>query len=73
MCPEKVQAECDNRSFLVDELYSSECQCGRWKNSGKSFCHLCYKTLPWDMQRDLYRRVGDGYEEAYKTAVRFLN
>ena len=58
--------------FYLQELQSEECQCGRWKKPGYSFCFICYRRLPRDMQRALYRRVFDGYEEAYEEAVAFL-
>ena len=59
--------------FYIDELLSKECRCGRTKKKHYSFCYHCYKSLPFGMQRDLYFHVGDGYEEAYEAAVRYLS
>lgn len=59
--------------FYIDELRSDECQCGRTKKPGYSFCYKCYSSLPMDMRNDLYQQMGDGYEEAYDAAVHWLN
>jgi hypothetical protein len=59
--------------FYIKELMSDECQCGRLKQHRRSFCYKCYTSLPKHMQRDLYQRMGDGYEEAYDEAVHWLN
>jgi len=65
------QAEKD-LEWYIKELDSEQCLCERSKARGKSFCYRCYKALPRDMQRDLYRRIGEGYEEAFEAAVRYL-
>jgi len=58
---------------LIRELFGVICPCcGRAKNPGHSFCGACYRILPQEMQRALYRKVGNGYEEAYAAAVRYL-
>jgi len=54
--------------FYVEELQSDECACGRAKKPGFSFCYTCYRTLPFDLQRALYKRVREGYEAAYDAA-----
>lgn len=59
-------------NFYIRELDSEQCLCERPKWRGRSFCYNCYKSLPPDMQRALYRRIGEGYEEAYETAVKWL-
>lgn len=46
--------------------------CGGKKLPGRSFCGACYHQLPHDLQRHLYYRLGDGYEEAYDEAREFL-
>jgi len=58
--------------FYIEELVSEECQCGRTKREGHSLCYRCYSSLPKDLQRDLWLRMGDGYEEAYDKAVEWL-
>jgi len=60
------------RRFYFDELMSEGCQCGKSKRSGYSFWFSCYWKLPMHMQRDLYKLIGEGYEEAYEAAVEFL-
>jgi hypothetical protein len=61
-----------DRAFYVETLKSEECLCGRVKKPGNSFCFRCYKELPADMQKALYRKMGDGYEEAFEEAVAWL-
>ncbi|MCE5242476.1 MAG: phage protein GemA/Gp16 family protein [Syntrophobacteraceae bacterium] len=62
-----------DQKFYLRELQSDQCQCGKSKGSGKSFCYSCWKKLPVDLQRPLYRRLGQGYEEAYEQAARHLD
>ena len=56
----------------VEELMSEECLCGREKRRQYSFCYRCYKLLPQDLQRRLYSRIGEGYEEAFEEAAKRL-
>lgn len=58
--------------FLLKELRSDECACGKYKKIGNSFCYNCFKSLPNDMQKALYARFGNGYEEAYEEAYGWL-
>lgn len=58
---------------LVEELGGTKCQCGRSKKRANTFCSKCFYSLPKDQQRALYKRLGDGYEEAYATAMESLN
>jgi hypothetical protein len=58
--------------FYLQELNSEECACGAWKKKRLSFCYTCYRALSKDMQKDLYQRMGEGYEEAYDDAIRWL-
>jgi hypothetical protein len=58
--------------FYIQELAGEECACGRSKKSRYSFCFTCYQLLPSDMQKDLWFYIGDGYEEAYDTAITWL-
>ena len=55
-------------SEIVRELSSSTCSCGHTKGRGKSFCYSCFRRLTPEMRSNLYRRSGDGYEEAYREA-----
>jgi len=58
--------------FLLEELKSNECACGNHKKEGNSFCYSCYSNLPNDMQKALYLRFGQGYEEGYEEATEWL-
>lgn len=58
--------------FYVRELQSEECQCLRRKLAGHSLCWMCYHRLPAELRGRLYRRIGDGYEQAYEEAVIWL-
>jgi len=62
----------EDAQFLLKELKGNECGCGKTKKSGNSFCYSCYKNLPDDMQKALYKRFGQGYGEAYEDAVGWL-
>jgi len=67
------QTTADNdRMFYVDVLDSNGCACGDTKKPGKAFCRRCYKELPYRMQEALYNRIGQGFEEAYEAAVKWL-
>ncbi|MBW1666739.1 MAG: hypothetical protein JRJ66_01570 [Deltaproteobacteria bacterium] len=59
--------------WYADELMSEECLCGRSKKRHYSFCYRCFKALPEDMQKALYQRIGEGYEEAFEEAVKWLD
>ena len=57
---------------LIAELQGTACRCGSTKRPKQTFCHTCYYSLSADTRRALYRRVGEGYEEAYDEAIREL-
>lgn len=57
---------------LYHELVGTRCQCGDCKTSGHTFCRRCYHRLPRALQLRLYRRMGEGYEEAYAAAREHL-
>ena len=58
--------------FYIEEFRSEECFCGREKRPKHSFCFSCYKKLPKEMQRALWRHFGRGYEQAYEAAHEYL-
>lgn len=58
--------------FYADVLSSEQCQCERCKQRGRSFCYMCFKSLPKELIKPLYQPIGDGYEDAYEEAVRYL-
>lgn len=53
-------------------LRAMNCQCGGRKSYGHALCRHCYFALPGDLKRDLYLRVGHGFEEQYRRAMDFL-
>jgi hypothetical protein len=48
------------------------CRCDRRTKKGMSFCPHCYHRLPLEMKRNLYQKAGQGYEEPYDAAVKYL-
>jgi len=62
----------EDRAFYVQELRGNECACGQIKSPGHSFCHRCYFQLPLEMKQSLYSKMGQGYEEVYEAAVKYL-
>jgi hypothetical protein len=50
-------------------LDARRCLCGREKRRQMAFCGLCFHLLPEEMQKALYRKVGQGFEAAYVRAV----
>ena len=54
---------------LVRELSGPLCRCGARKVRGQTFCKPCYFALPPPLRVALYRGIGNGYEEAYASAV----
>lgn len=57
----------------LDILLSIRCQCGSRKNTGKSFCWPCFASLSKPMRQNLYKRIGEGYEQAFDEALARLN
>lgn len=58
--------------FYTRMLDGEECLCGREKMRKNSFCYPCFKALPVEMQRALYRGFRRGYEQAVDAAVVWL-
>lgn len=61
------------RRVLIGELMGTTCRCGGPKNRAATFCRLCYYSLVPDLRSDLYKRIGEGYEDAYERACRVLD
>jgi hypothetical protein len=57
---------------LIADLLGTTCRCGATKAHGHTFCGPCYYGLPLSLRRDLYKRIGEGYEEAYERACGVL-
>lgn len=43
--------------------------CGGRKKERNAFCLLCYRQLPKLMQHSLWKRFGDGFENAYQGSL----
>lgn len=51
----------------IADLSSTTCPaCKKTKKARQTFCRSCYYKLPISKRQDLYKRVGEGYEEAYE-------
>jgi hypothetical protein len=59
-------------NFYYKELRSDGCFCGKEKKPGFSFCYPCYSELPEELRSNLWLKMGEGYEEAYDEAMKFL-
>lgn len=59
-------------NFYLKELAGNECACMKEKKPGHSFCWSCYRSLDYGMQQELYRKIGQGYEQAYEAAYKRL-
>lgn len=58
---------------LIAELQGTVCRCGGTKQAGNTFCRGCFYSLPKPLRGALYRRVGQGYEQAYQAAAAALS
>jgi hypothetical protein len=58
--------------YALKELLGRICRCGRRKESKKTFCPLCYSSLPEEMKKGLYKPLAEGYVAAYLTAWKWL-
>jgi hypothetical protein len=54
---------------MLEELMGTRCRCGGPKPPKKTFCTRCFFALPAAMRKNLYQRIGEGYETAYNAAV----
>lgn len=61
-----------NRQTILTDLRSKTCRCGRTKAPRRSVCRSHWQLLNKAEQNALYRRFGNGYEEAYEAALRKL-
>jgi hypothetical protein len=58
---------------LVESLSSTLCPaCGRKKKHAQTLCYGCYKSLPQPLKSALYARLGNGYEQSFNDAMRYL-
>jgi hypothetical protein len=60
-------------NYYLDIIKSNKCPyCDGVKDRGNVFCGSCYFSLPKDMRGDLYRPMGEGFEEAVDAALEWL-
>ncbi|MDA8138009.1 MAG: hypothetical protein M0036_05075 [Desulfobacteraceae bacterium] len=52
--------------------HSAECRCGHPKMPGAAFCMSCTLALPEALRRGTYRKIGDGFESAFREACYHL-
>ena len=57
----------------IAALNSDECRCERPKQYGHALCGHCWHQLPVHLHRELYLRVGFGFEKAYAQAAQLLD
>lgn len=63
----------ERRLEILRGLGSTTCEgCKGAKKAKMSHCRPCYYALPPKMRQTLYKRFGDGYEEAYEASLRYL-
>lgn len=62
----------DDRIRILRELQTNKCFCGARKAMSQTFCRPHYSSLPSHMRSALYKRFGDGYEEAYTEAREYF-
>ncbi len=63
----------DEQKRLIEALISTKCRCGNAKASKQTFCRTCYLSLPKQIRQALYKRISQGYEEAYAAAAERLD
>lgn len=64
--------EAKDRRWYGAELMGNGCWCGDSKKPGFALCFKCYNRLPVELQKGLYRKLGNGYEQGYEEAVSWL-
>lgn len=63
----------ERRREILESLGSTVCgACGGVKREKMSHCTSCYYALPQFMRKALYKRFGEGYEEAYEDSLKYL-
>ena len=57
---------------ILRQFVGTACVCGQVKESKHAFCFRCYRSLPPTTQRSLWKRFGQGFEDAYVRAEKVL-
>lgn len=56
----------------VEILKSDFCYCKKRKDVKKVFCIDCFLSLPAELQRALYQKIGDGFADAVNISMFYL-
>lgn len=55
---------------IFEIFLGTRCQgCGRAKRTHQAFCSMCYRHLPGALRKSLWKRFGNGFEEAYQGSL----
>ena len=65
----KQEIDKGTRIDIRNAFLSITCRCGALKRTKQPFCNTCYDKLPRQYQVALYKRLGEGFEEAYQRAA----
>lgn len=58
---------------IYTAFHSDSCPiCQKSKGRWTAFCPRCYRSLPEPMRADLWKRFGEGFEEAFVKAMACL-
>lgn len=70
---EKMPVDEITLAMALDSLRGVDCQgCGRLKKQWLVFCNRCYRRLPQCRRDDLLRDRTNGFDEAFRAALRCL-
>jgi hypothetical protein len=73
----KAEMNAEVKNVLSDNeilriFMSLTCFCGKDKKPQMSHCTSCYYLLPSDARKALWRKIGKGYEEAFRESLAIL-
>ncbi len=70
----RLHALAEERRQALEELQSNQCPtCQRRKREMKSFCKVCFKSLPAEIANGLYLSFANGYLPYYRKAKELLS
>lgn len=62
-----------SESEALLDLLGTICRgCNGTKPTRMSHCRPCYMLLPQPMRSALYKRIGEGYEQAYTESLAYI-
>lgn len=59
--------------YYAEYLKGRSCQCGEQKITGRALCTFCDRKIPVWIKQGLYKDLGEGFEQAFEDACRWLN